>query len=139
VLPVRFLARKCGRRFLLRSVTTPILAIAGATVAVRAAAQTATPVAQTTQAQATQDQSNLPPIRVTGERPKHRGKVRNPYRGAEAPTAPNPERTPPIPGNVTGSNLGALAGIPVTPLNAVATSVAVSACQSFRRQPASMS
>jgi hypothetical protein len=122
VLPVRFLARKCGRRFLLRSVTTPILAIAGATVAVRAAAQTATPVAQTTQAQATQDQSNLPPIRVTGERPKHRGKVRNPYRGAEAPTAPNPERTPPIPGNVTGSNLGALAGIPVTPLDAVATS-----------------
>jgi hypothetical protein len=78
------------------------------------------PVAQTTQAQATQDQRNLPPIRVTGNRPKHRGKVRNPYRGTEAPTAPNPVRTPPIPGNVAGSNSSALAGIPITPLNAVA-------------------
>jgi len=53
---------------------------------------------------------------------KHRGKVRNPYRGAEAPSAPNPIRTPPIPGNVAGSNPSALAGIPITPLNAVAQS-----------------
>jgi len=103
-------------------VFTSILAIAGAPLAVRAAAQTATPVAQTTQAQATTDQNTLPPIRVSGNRPKHRGKVRNPYRGAEGPSAPNPVRTPPIPGNVAGSNPNALAGIPITPLNTVAQS-----------------
>jgi iron complex outermembrane receptor protein len=103
-------------------VFTSILAIAGATLAVRAAAQTTTPPAQTTQAQATPDQKTLPQIRVSGNRPKHRGKVRNPYRGAEGPTAPNPVRTPPIPGNVAGSNPSALAGIPVTPLDAVAAS-----------------
>ena len=84
--------------------------------------QTATPVAQTTQPQATPDQKTLPPIRVSGNRPKHRGKVRNPYRGAEAPSAPNPVPTPLVPGNVAGSNPSALAGIPITPLNAVAQS-----------------
>ena len=111
-----------GRRSLLRSVFTAISAIAVASVAVRAGAQSPTSGAQTTQPQATHDQGNLPPIRVTGDRPKHRGKVRNPYRGAEAPAAPNPERTPPIPGNVAGSNPSALAGIPITPLDAVAQS-----------------
>jgi iron complex outermembrane receptor protein len=79
-------------------------------------------VAQTKQAQATPDQKTLPPIRVSGNRPKHRGKVRNPYRGAEAPSAPNPVRTPPIPGSVAGSNSNALAGIPITPLSTVAQS-----------------
>ena len=122
MLPVHFLGRTCGGRWLLPPVFTSILAIAGATLGLRAAAQTAPQVAQMTQTQATQNQSNLPPIRVTGNRPKHRGKVRNPYRGAEAPTAPNPVRTPPIPGNVAGSNPSALAGIPITPLNAVAQS-----------------
>lgn len=101
---------------------TSILAIAGATLGPRAAAQTAPQVAQATQTQTTQNQSNLPPIRITGNRPKHRGKVRNPYRGGEAPTAPNPVGTPLIPGNVAGSNPSALAGIPITPLNAVAQS-----------------
>ena len=119
-MPVRFLARKCGQGWLFPSVLTSILAIAGAALAVRAAAQTATPVAQTTQPQATPDQKTLPPIRVSGNRPKHRGKVRNPYRGSEAPSAPNPVSTPPVPGNVAGSNPSALAGIPITPLNAVA-------------------
>ena len=118
-MPVRFLARKCGQRSLLPSVFTSILVIARATLAIPAAAQTATPAAQTTQPQATQDQSNLPPIRVTGNRPKHPGKVRKPYAGAEAPSAPNPVRTPPVPGNLIP---GPLSGIPVTPLNAVATS-----------------
>jgi hypothetical protein len=66
VLPVRFLARKSGRHWLLPSVFTAISAIASAGLAVRAVAQTATPPTQTTQAQATQNQSNLPPIRVTG-------------------------------------------------------------------------
>jgi iron complex outermembrane recepter protein len=122
VLPVRFLARKCGRHWLLPSVFTAILAIAGAGLAVRAVAQTATPPTQTTQAQATQNQSNLPPIRVTGNRPKYRGQVRKPHAGAQGPTAPNPLRTPPVPGNVAGSNTSALAGIPITPLNAVAQS-----------------
>jgi iron complex outermembrane receptor protein len=122
VLPVSLLDRTYGLRWLLPSVLTSILAIVGATLGVRAAAQTATPVAQTTQAQATPDRKMLPPIRVSGNRPKHRGKVRNPYRGAEAPTAPNPVRTPPIPGNVAGSNPSALTGIPITPLNAVAQS-----------------
>ena len=100
---------------------TSILAIAGVAPAIRAAAQTATPVDQTTQAQAT-PKNTLPPIRVSGNRPKHRGKVRNPYRGAESPSAPNPVRTPPVPGNVAGSNPSAFAGIPITPLNAVAQS-----------------
>ena len=50
------------------------------------------------------------------------GKVRNPYRGAEAPSAPNPVPTPLVPGNVAGSDPSALAGIPITPLNAVAQS-----------------
>jgi iron complex outermembrane receptor protein len=102
-------------------VFTSILAIAGVAPAIRAAAQTATPVDQTTQAQAT-SKNTLPPIRVSGNRPKHRGKVRNPYRGAEGPSTPNPVRTPPVPGNVAGSNPSALAGIPITPLNAVAQS-----------------
>jgi iron complex outermembrane recepter protein len=101
-------------------VFTSFWAIVGFALAASAEEQTATPQVQTTQAQATQDQRNLPTIRVTGNRPKHRGKVRNPYRGAEDPTAPNPVRTPPIPGNVAGSNSSALAGIPITPLNAVA-------------------
>ena len=121
MLPVRFLARKWGRRCLLPSVFTSILAIAVVAPAIRAAAQTATPVDQTTQAQAT-PKNTLPPIRVSGNRPKHRGKVRNPYRGAESPSAPNPVRTPPVPGNVAGSNPSAFAGIPITPLNAVAQS-----------------
>jgi iron complex outermembrane recepter protein len=127
VLPVCFLGRKCGQRSLLHSVITSILAVAGATLAVRAAAQTATSVAQATQAQATQDQKNLPPIRVSGNKPKSRGNVKKPHAGAEVHTAPNPVRTPPVPGNVVGpipSNLATspLAGIPATPLNAVAQS-----------------
>src|SRR5690242_13890511 len=111
-----------GRRSLLRLAFTAISVLAETTLGVRAVAQTATTVAQTTQPQAALDKRNLPPIRVTGDRPKHRGKVRNPYRGPEAPTAPNPERTPPIPGNVAGANPSALAGIPITPLDGVAQS-----------------
>jgi iron complex outermembrane recepter protein len=128
VFPVFFLGRKCGRRSLSCSVFTFVWAIADATVAVRATAQTATPApAQTAQAPAKQNQKNLPPIRVSGNRPKNRGNVRKPYSGAQVHTAPNPVRTPPIPGNVTGpipnnSVTNPLSGIPATPLNAVATS-----------------
>jgi len=94
-------------------VFTSIWAIAGVTLAIRAA------VAQTTQAtQATQDQNNLPPIRVSGNRPKHQGNVRKPYAGAHVP-APNPVRTLPTPSNLVP---GPLTGIPITPLNAVAQS-----------------
>jgi iron complex outermembrane receptor protein len=126
-MPVRFLGRKCGQRSLLHSVITSILAVAGATLPVRAAAQTATPVAQATQAQATQDQNNLPPIRVSGNKPKSRRNVKKPHAGAEGHTAPNPVRTPPVPGNIVGpipNDLAnnPLAGIPATPLNAVAQS-----------------
>lgn len=70
MLPVFFLGRKCGRRSLLNSVFTFIWAVAGATVAVRAAAQTAAPVTQTVQVQAAQDQNSLPPIYVSGNKPK---------------------------------------------------------------------
>ncbi|MGC2077652.1 MAG: TonB-dependent receptor [Xanthobacteraceae bacterium] len=128
MLPVFFWGRKCGRRSLLRLVVTFIWAIAGAAVAVPAAAQTATPAtAQTTQAQAAQDQNSLPPIRVSGNRPKHPGNVRKPYPGAQVHPAPNPVRTPPIPGNVSGPIPNSLvtnplSGIPATPLNAVAQS-----------------
>jgi hypothetical protein len=94
-----------------------ILAILDAALAAIAVAQTATPQTPMVQTQEVSGQSNLPPIRVTGNRPKHRGKVRNPYRGAEAPAAPNPVRTPPIPGNLVS---GPLSGIPITPLNVVA-------------------
>jgi iron complex outermembrane recepter protein len=134
MLPVLFSSRKRGRRPLLRSVFTFIWAIAGATVAVRAAAQTVT---QTAQAQATQDRNSLPPIHVSGNKPKSRGNVKKPYAGAQIHTAPNPVRTPPVPGNVVGPipNSSAtnplvpngpvtnpLAGIPATPLRAVAQS-----------------
>jgi len=112
VLPVYFFGRKSGRRSLFRWLFTSIWTIAGATVG--AAAQTATP-----ELQATQGQTNLPPIHVAGNRPKHQGNVRKPYAGAQAPAAPNPVRTLPIPGNLVP---GPLSGIPVTPLNAVATS-----------------
>jgi iron complex outermembrane receptor protein len=127
MLPVLFLGRKHDRRWLLRSVFTTICVIACVTLEIRAAAQTATPAVQVTQAQATQDQNNLPPIRVSGNKPKSRGNVRRPYPGAQVHAAPNPVRTPPIPGNVTGpipNNIvtGPLAGIPATPLNAVAKS-----------------
>jgi iron complex outermembrane receptor protein len=47
---------------------------------------------------------------VSGTRTKQRGNVKKPYAGAAAPSAPNKEQTPP------------LAGIPMTPLNTVATS-----------------
>ena len=72
------------------------------------AAQTATPPSQP----ATQGQGNLPPINVSGNRPKQRGKVKNPQIEAAAPSAPNTEPATP----------NSLAGIPITPLNAVATS-----------------
>ena len=78
------------------------------------AAQTATPPSQTAtpQAQTTTDQGTLPPIKVSGKRPTRRGKVKKPQTQAAAPPAPNTEPTPP----------GSLAGIPITPLNTVATS-----------------
>jgi hypothetical protein len=121
VLPVFFLGRKCGRRSLLNSVFTFIWAVAGAMPAVRAVAQTATPVAQTAQAQAAQDQNSLPPIHVSGNKPKSRGNVKKPHAGAEVHTAPNPVRTPLVPGNVVGPIpntlvTNPLAGIPATPL-----------------------
>ncbi len=49
---------------------------------------------------------------MSGNRPKQRGKVKNPQTEAAAPSAPNTEPTPP----------NSLAGIPMTPLNTVATS-----------------
>ena len=127
MFPVFFSGRKCGRHPLLRSVFISIWTIADTALAGSVGAQTATSVAQTAQAQATQDQKNLPPIRVSGNKPKSRGNVRKPYPGAQVHAAPNPVRTPPIPGNVTGpipnnSVTNPLSGIPATPLNAVATS-----------------
>src|SRR5271155_793689 len=71
------------------------------------AAQTVTPPQQ-----AATDQSNLPPIKVSGKRPKLRGKPKKPHTEAAAPPAPNTAPTPP----------GSLAGIPMPPLNPVATS-----------------
>jgi len=122
MLPVFFLGRKCGRRSLLRSAFTFIWAIASATLAVRAVAQTATPAAaQAARAQATPDQNNLPQIHVSGNRPKHQGNVRKPYAGTRARAASNPARTPLIPGNLV-SGPGPLSGIPITPLNTVAQS-----------------
>jgi iron complex outermembrane receptor protein len=55
--------------------------------------------------------SSLPQIQVSGERPK-RAKPKKPRTDAGAAPAPNPGPTP----------AGALAGIPMTPLNGVATS-----------------
>jgi hypothetical protein len=96
-----------------------MLAILDAALATIAAAQTATPQTPMVQAQEVSGQSNLPQIQVSGNRPKHPGKVKKPHAGAEAPSAPNPVRTPPIPGNLVS---GPLSGIPITPLNAVARS-----------------
>ena len=78
------------------------------------AAQTVTPPEQaaTPPAQATTDRSSLPPIKVSGKRPKLRGKPKKPRTEAAPAPAPNTEQTPP----------GNLAGIPMTSLNAVATS-----------------
>jgi iron complex outermembrane receptor protein len=76
------------------------------------AAQTATP--SQTATPPSQAAQGLPPINVSANRPKQRGKVNKPYAGGTAPSAPNPEHTPPPPSS--------LAGIPMTPLGTVATS-----------------
>ena len=74
---------------------------------------TAQPVTPPGQAATTADQSSsLPQIHVSGQRPK-RGKPKKPRPGAAAAApAPNAGPTP----------SGSLSGIPMTPLNAVATS-----------------
>jgi len=113
VLPVIHCGRERGRLSAIRSIflsTSTFMAVA-LIAANPGAAQTATPPPQpaTPQGQAAQGQGNLPPITVSGNRPKQHGKVKNPQTQAAAPSAPN---TPPNP----------LAGIPMTPLNTVATS-----------------
>ena len=65
----------------------------------------------TTPPTATGQGSSLPPIQVSGERPK-RAKPKKPRTEAGAAPAPNPGPTP----------AGNFAGIPMTPLNAVAAS-----------------
>jgi len=118
VLPVNFLGHKRGRASLFLSFIS-ISAIVSPALTATAAAQTATPQMPAMQAQEAPPQGSLPPIQVSGHRPKHPGKIKKPYVGAEAPAAPNPVRTPPIPGDLVS---GPLSGIPITPLNAVATS-----------------
>jgi iron complex outermembrane recepter protein len=114
VLPVINRGRERGRLSAIHSifVSTSAFAAVALIAASPGAAQTATPPPQTEtpQGQAAQGQKNLPPIDVSGTRTKQRGNVKKPYAGAAAPTAPNKEQTPP------------LAGIPMTPLNSVATS-----------------
>ncbi len=116
VYPVHNRGRDGGRlsafRYLLISTST---FVAAALIAAGpGVAQTATPPSQPAapQGQAAQSPGNLPPINVSGKRPKQRGKVKKPQTQAAAPAAPNTAPAPPNP----------LAGIPATPLNAVATS-----------------
>jgi iron complex outermembrane receptor protein len=110
VLPVIHRGRERGRLSAIHSffLSTSTFVAAVLIVASPGAAQTATPPSQP----ATQGRGNLPPINVSGNRPKQRGKVKNPRIEAAAPSAPNTEPTTP----------NSLAGIPITPLNAVATS-----------------
>jgi iron complex outermembrane recepter protein len=116
VLPVIHRGRERGRLSAIHSIflSTSALAAAALIAASPGAAQTVTPPAQPAipQGQAVPGQGNLPPINVAGNRPKHRGKVKNPQTEAVAPSAPNPNPTPP----------NSLGGIPMTPLNTVATS-----------------
>jgi iron complex outermembrane receptor protein len=82
-------------------------------------------VAQTAAApvQATPDQRNLPRVDVLGQRPKHPGQVRKPRADAERFRSPNASGGPALPGlpSPSGSSQP-LAGVPMTPLNTVATS-----------------
>jgi iron complex outermembrane recepter protein len=116
VFPVNNRGRDRGRLSAFRSVflSTSTLVAAALMAVGPAFAQTTTPPQQaaTPQGQAAQGQGNLPPINVSGNRPKQRGNVKKPHVEATAPPAPNPTPTPPNP----------LAGIPITPLNTVATS-----------------
>jgi iron complex outermembrane recepter protein len=126
VLPVIHRGRKRGRlsafRFLL--ISTSSFVAAALIAASPSIAQTATqpsqpptPQGQPAQGQATQGQGNLPPINVSGKRPKQHGKVKNPQTQAAAPPAPNNQ------GNAPAQPApGPLTGIPMTPLNAVAAS-----------------
>jgi iron complex outermembrane receptor protein len=117
VLPVVNCGRERGRLSAIHSIflSTSTFMAAALIAASPGAAQTATPppqpaIPQGQAGQAAPGQGNLPPINVAGTRPKQRGKVKKPYAGAAAPSAPNNEQAPP------------LAGDPITPLNAVATS-----------------
>jgi iron complex outermembrane receptor protein len=116
VLPVNNRGREHGRLPAIQSIflSTSTFVAAALIAAGPSAAQTATPPSQTTtpQGQATQGQGNLPPINVSGKRATQRGKVKKPQTQAAAPSAPNPAPTQPI----------NLAGVPMTPLNTVATS-----------------
>jgi iron complex outermembrane recepter protein len=119
VLPVSNRGREHGRLSAIRSIflSTSALAAAALIATNPGAAQTVTPPSQTVtpQGQPVQDPGNLPPITVAGNRPKQRGKVKNPQTQAAVPSAPNTQGT-------AVSAPGPLAGIPMTPLGAVAAS-----------------
>jgi iron complex outermembrane receptor protein len=121
VFPVNNRGRDRGRLSAFRCVflSTSTFVAAALIAADPGAAQTATPPPQTAtpQGQAAQNRGNLPPINVSGNRPKQHGKVQKPHTEAAAPPAPNNQ------GNAPAQPApGRLTGIPMTPLNAVAAS-----------------
>ena len=120
MFPVNNRGRDRGRlaafHFILLSTSTLATTALAASLA---SAQTGTPPQQTatSQGQAALGQGNLPPINVSGNRPKQRGKVKKPQTQAATPSAPNNQ------GNAPAQPApGPLTGIPMTPLNAVAAS-----------------
>jgi len=123
VLPVINRGRGRGHIFAFRFFLISTSAVASVVLAAiePAAAQTAAQPVQPATTQPAANEGNLPPIKVSGHRPIKRGKVKKPQRDAAAPSAPNTEAGPAVPNNAAVS-ANALAGIPATPLNGVATS-----------------
>jgi iron complex outermembrane recepter protein len=107
----------CLRIFRSVVLSTPALAVAVFVASGSAAAQTSPPPGQA----AGEQRNHLPQIKVSAPRPKKRGKVKNPQPQPAVVSAPNATPAPPVAGNGTAST-AALAGIPATPLNGVASS-----------------
>jgi iron complex outermembrane receptor protein len=78
-------------------------------------------VAQTAATPAAAEKKTLPQISILAKRPRHRDQVRRPPADAVSFPAPNPNGAPPVPAPGPPPSQP-LAGVPMTPLNTVATS-----------------
>jgi iron complex outermembrane receptor protein len=115
VLPVISSGRICDRVPALRCLFISTSAAVAFLAAGAGRAQTAPPPAQVLQNQVAQNQGTLPPVHIEAPRKKPRARAKKPGGQLSTTAAPPSPGEGPPPGQ-------ALAGIPMTPLNAVAAS-----------------